>query len=382
MNSLRRHMLTTLAFGLVLVGFPGNCRAESWQVKCESWPEADQLFRRDTRWRGADAANSIDLGNGRVLWTFGDSFVDTHPDAAQRNRKRAKFIRNSVAIQQGYNPIHADFRAYWQVSEGGQLGSFFRDQEDEFFWPGGGVVLNEKVLIYLMRIRNSKARLGFSVTGWGAVLVENPHEEPSKWQMHFLTVPQNSLGVMVGSGSSVRQGDWIYSYGSDNSRRHQLYLTRVRVADVLKGDFSRLQWRNGLREDWIEQKEIDLRSPEPVMVDGQTEFTVHFDKKLDRFLLTQFKSFPQAPIMMRESRTIVGPWSEGQIVYRPEEAKLSMQDTMIYAAKAHPEQQVEGLAVTYCTNTYRLSTVRNRESVYYPRFVRMIITAQADTDAN
>ena len=39
------------------------------------WPEADSLFRSDPLWLGADAAFSVDLGRGRVLWLFGDSFV-------------------------------------------------------------------------------------------------------------------------------------------------------------------------------------------------------------------------------------------------------------------------------------------------------------------
>ena len=68
--------------------------AEEFAMRGVAWPEADQLFRRDTRWRGSDAANSIDLGEGRVLWTFGDSFVDNNPVAAQRQRKTARFIRN------------------------------------------------------------------------------------------------------------------------------------------------------------------------------------------------------------------------------------------------------------------------------------------------
>src|SRR5215467_7748298 len=42
------------------------------------WPEADCIFRSDPRWLGADAAFSVDLGQGRVLWLFGDSFVASH----------------------------------------------------------------------------------------------------------------------------------------------------------------------------------------------------------------------------------------------------------------------------------------------------------------
>jgi hypothetical protein len=41
--------------------------------RAEPWPEADALFRGDAHWVGGDGCYSIDLGDGRVLWTFGDS---------------------------------------------------------------------------------------------------------------------------------------------------------------------------------------------------------------------------------------------------------------------------------------------------------------------
>ena len=43
--------------------------------EAEAWPDGDGLFRRDPRWRGGDVASSLDLGQDRVLWLFGDSFV-------------------------------------------------------------------------------------------------------------------------------------------------------------------------------------------------------------------------------------------------------------------------------------------------------------------
>ena len=364
-----------------------SCSAEEhWTVECKPWPEADQLFHRDTRWHGADAANSVDLGGGRVLWTFGDSFIDTNPDPALRNRRRAKFIRNSVGIQTGYDPSRAEFRAYWQTKPDGKPASFFRNESEVFFWPCSGIKLQDKLLIFLMRVRNSDASLGFSVDGWGAVLISNPQDEPKEWKMNFLKTPQNSLAVMVGSGSSIRQGDWIYSYGSDNSRRHNLYLTRVLVDDVVAGNFSSLQWRNGTQEQWIDQTDIENSTPAPILTNGQSEFTVHYESKVDSYLLTQFRSFPRSPIMLRESQHLGKDWTPGQDVFKPEEAQSTNKDTMLYAAKAHPEQQADGLAVTYCSNTFDLASVRGNEALYYPRFVRFKfssdVNAQADSDTN
>lgn len=357
--------------------------AEEFAMRGAARPEADQLFRRDTRWRGSDAANSIDLGEGRVLWTFGDSFVDNNPVASQRQRKTARFIRNSIAIQRGYDPTSAEFLSYWQENREGVPTAFFRSEGEVFLWPGGGVLLDDKLLIYLVRVRNAaEARLGFAVEGWEAVLIHNAQDDPSDWEMEFVSTPQNSMGVMVGSGSSLRQGDWVYSFGSDNSRRHNLFLTRIRVADAMVGDFADLEWFNGSEEAWLKQAQIDARPPLPLVRDGQTEFTVHYEVKLDSFLLTQFQSFPRSPIIVREAQQLTGPWSNGQTVFVPEEATPSREDVMLYASKAHPEQTTEGLAVTYCTNAVRPADLLTSEELYYPRFVRFTFETQAESSAN
>jgi hypothetical protein len=56
-----------------------------------------------------------------------------------------------------------------------------------------------------MRIRNSQKELGFSILGWGAVLVDNPLDDPTKWQMEFIATPQNMQNILVGSGSSSQR---------------------------------------------------------------------------------------------------------------------------------------------------------------------------------
>jgi hypothetical protein len=41
--------------------------------EASAWREADQIFRRDPHWVGADVASSVDLGGHRTLWLFGDT---------------------------------------------------------------------------------------------------------------------------------------------------------------------------------------------------------------------------------------------------------------------------------------------------------------------
>ncbi len=71
-------------------------------IVAEPWPAADKMFKRDHRWLGGDGASSIDLGGGRVLWLFGDSFIDARD---RHLRGESVLIRNSVAIQFGHDPL-------------------------------------------------------------------------------------------------------------------------------------------------------------------------------------------------------------------------------------------------------------------------------------
>jgi hypothetical protein len=45
---------------------------------------------------GGDGASSVDLGDGRILWLFGDSWIDP---AGPGVRQGARMVSNSVAIQ-------------------------------------------------------------------------------------------------------------------------------------------------------------------------------------------------------------------------------------------------------------------------------------------
>lgn len=73
-------------------------------IWAEPWPEADALFRTDLRWLGSDDAYSVDLGAGRTLWLFGDTFISRSP---LNTRRIATMIRNSVGLQTGSNPSTA-----------------------------------------------------------------------------------------------------------------------------------------------------------------------------------------------------------------------------------------------------------------------------------
>lgn len=106
---LRWFFIAVFAFTLTA------CASEPVVKSAKLWPELDSLFQHDPRWIGGDGAYSCDLGNNRILWLFGDSSIAKD---ATRNSDTGWFIRNSLAIQTGYDPKSAYMAFYWGDKDG------------------------------------------------------------------------------------------------------------------------------------------------------------------------------------------------------------------------------------------------------------------------
>jgi len=332
-------------------------------IQAEPWPEADALFRTDPKWLGSDDAYSIDLRDGRVLWLFGDSFIST---SFLNTRRLATMIRNSVGVQTGYNPSTASMAFYWRT-ERGKSGSFFPEEDGgTWFWPGHGIVIEDKLIIFLMATRATSEGIGFEHTGWRAVSVSDPARPPSEWELRWLGTPEDRFGLIV-SGSVMRVEAFLYAFAV-REPEHTVHLVRWPVTEAMKDDLSRPQWWVGPERGWIVQQDL-LESPTPLFAEGQTEFTVHYDALLERFLAIQTVGFGRADLGFRLADFPTGPWTPIERFCRPEE--WGIPGVLIYAAKAHPHLVGRDLVLTYATNVTPFSRLVRRNDLYYPRFLRV-----------
>jgi hypothetical protein len=331
-------------------------------IQAQPWPEADALFRSDPKWLGSDDAYSIDLGDGRVLWLFGDTFIST---SFLNTRRVATMIRNSVAVQTGYDPSSASMAFAWRT-EDGKPRSFFPEDGETWFWPGHGIALEDRLIIFLMATRSSSQGIGFEHVGWRAVSISHPERPPSEWQLTWLDTPENPFGLIV-SGSVMRIEGYVYAF-SVQEPDHTIHLVRWPTARVRNEDLSRPQWWAGEDAGWVAQQELSER-PSPLFAEGQTEFTVHYEPLLDQFLEIQTVGFGQADLGFRLTDAPTGPWTPVERFYRPEEWETSR--ILIYAAKAHPQLTGADLILTYATNTLPFARLVRRSDLYYPRFLRV-----------
>jgi len=334
-----------------------------FSITAEPWPQADKLFRSDPHWLGSDDAYSIDLGHERVLWLFGDTFIN--PDGGG-NRKNATLTRNSVAIQRGYNPSLASIKFYWSTGRDGKPESFFRGSEDIWFWPGGGICIDKKLVIFLMKIRHSNKGFRFDVTGWTAVMIENSHATPSEWTIRRLGTPKNRFNVIIGSASVIYRDDFVFAFGAD-SKTHHVYVVRWPISSFLDGDLMTPQWWTGTSDGWIEEPLLD-KKPAPLFSKGQMEFTVHYSPLLKLFLQVQTGSFQDPSMAFRAATDIKGPWSLLQNFYKPMEAGQS--NLIIYAGKSHPELTGADIVFTYAVNSTDFGQLLRDHRIYYPAFLK------------
>ena len=370
-TKIQRAMIRGLLAVFVAAGSFAASHDEPRVVSVAPWPEADALFHRDPRWLGSDCAYSIDLGGGRVLWLFGDTFVATS-DAYKR--RESKMPRNTVALQRGYDPAKADMQFYWNRRDGAPA-SFFPDEDWGWYWPGGGIRLDDRLLLFLVKVRRTgDGMFGFAAIGTSAVAIDNPDETPDRWHLRMTEVPPNDYNVMVGSGSVLRAGDQVLAFGSvEPGPGHNIFLVRWPLAAVRRLDFAATEWWDATAGRWTLQRELSAR-PVPVFGNAQTEFSVHRDARSGRFIEIQTRGFGGADLAFRSAPAPTGPWSAPQSFHRPAESSLPR--VLVYAGKAHPELTGADLVVTYATNT-DWDRCLDDPAIYYPRILKVTLDAAA-----
>jgi hypothetical protein len=308
----------------------------------------------------------VDLGDGRTLWLFGDSWTDP---SGQGKRQGARMISNSVAIQHGADPSTATISFYWGRAADGSAAAFVPDRGGDALWFGNGVRVGDRLVLFLSRVlRGTGTGLGFESVGWTALLVENPDAEPSAWRMHTLETPANPLGVLIGCAAVLRIGEHVYALGSEDPvKSHPIYVVRWLAEDLRRGTLLEPEWWAGERLGWIPNSASARRWP--LFENGQSDLTIHLDRDTGRYLEVQTQGFGPADVVARAAPALTGPWSATRLLYRPPE--YYRPNIMIYSAKAHPQLAGADLVLTYATNTFRFAEQLTDSAIYYPRFVRL-----------
>jgi len=324
------------------------------------WPEADAMFQSTANFLGGDSAYSADLGAGRVLWLFGDTFVGQD----RSTREGSDLVRNSIIIQQGYDPSSAAFELYIGDRDG-SADAFISPTEPNWFWPGPAVVVGTQLLLTFYEVQKVTTGLGFEVFASAAFMVSNPEAPPSDWAMTELDIPALPTGVRFGLGALWLDDDYLYAFMPLEPGNKDIYLARWDSGNVASGDLSAPQFFAG-DSAWSKEP-----SESVVIVErAQTEFSVHLDANSNRFIMVSVDGFGGSNIVRRVAERPEGPWSQASVLTRPSESDRGA-GSLVYSAKAHPFLTGGESVITYSSNDLDFNTLLTDMSIYFPRLQRL-----------
>ena len=317
------------------------------------------IFKKDKYWRGADGAATIELSSGKILWLFSDTFIDQDGSGKRSNSKT--MIRNSIAIQDS-NTLKSKLTYYFKGSDQ-KPEDFFNVPGKSWFWTGHGLSIKNKLVIFLIEETSTNTGIGFEAIGWYVAIIDNPADNPDKWIINYFKGPK-TFNVIVGSSAVLKDENYVYAFGVKEPETHETYLLRFEKRKLMNGDLSNLEW-------WTNNEWSDKVNEEPKsssLFIAQTEFSVHYDQDLKKFIQIQTYGFGTASIGYRLAEQLYGPWSEPVLFYTP---LLQEEKEFVYTANAHPEYNSDELIITYNINNGDFQRLISNEDIYFPKIIKL-----------
>ena len=365
--------------------------------------EWDALFTRTEGWTGGDVAGSIDLGDGRTVWVFGDSWVGGVAEG--KHAPGSWMVNNTIAIHDssslGHNraPLYKNLKFFWGPDNQQKNPTAWvipnEKADTEWFWTsGGGVVLpgpdeQNRLVIFLFHLTKKgeeDSSWNFKGIGCAMAIVDDIGQPVEKWKPRQVLIPygENSTsetknqdvthinwGVSAWSskpGNSPQRMNWLYIYGVEDS---DLWNKKLMLARVLPEEIEEVaKWEYYSGEGgWSS----DMHRAVPVTENISSELSVEeyrTDGKSTFIMVYSEPSFSPR-ILVKTAENPEGPWSEPKAVYTVPGLDRG-KDYFTYAAKGHLHLSRPGeLLITYVINANDFWDAASDATIYRPRFVRV-----------
>jgi tetratricopeptide (TPR) repeat protein len=358
----------------------------------------DALFDRASGWTGGDGAYAIPLSGderpgaaGQTFWTFNDTFIGQVNN--NDDRIGAKLVRNTHGLMTGNAPNPNQVEFFVRQAPSGNPSAWFKPdtQSQHWFWLNDGVVANNKLYIFALRMKPIREVQGDGLFDYAydgiSLLSDNlvlrnrqPNPEPMKTYQQVNTPLYVSSRCDRGStifGQSVmsntpaagapKPDGYIYLYGVRNDLDNKkLVVSRVLPEEI--EDFTKYQYWNG--QQWgISPEEV-----KPMADHLSSEFSVSPLADGRYILVYQVDDFLSQTVAVRYANNPTGPWSEPIPIWNTQERDIRLH-TFTYGAKAHPHLSQPGeLLISYQRNTFKNSEQYDRADIYRPRFLRLPLT--------
>jgi hypothetical protein len=362
MNSGRRRFLGLASAGLVSAPLLRNLEAIGQVAAQTRRPDesriksarhlGNQFLVNSVGVTGMDGATSTLVPSGESLWVFGDTVEG--PFKSIHGLDLSRLRSNTAAIVPRQDPSRGIKQFRFLATADGkrprQIVPFAAGEDPAVHrvWAIHGVYLAQRLYLFYHRITLLKGVdvfASFQLDGMGIARADGMAE----FRFERLVAPDGSHEFWKGNepsfGVFVEQADdHVYLWGCLQTA---MYLARVRpdsIEDITSYEYlveAPSSTHPNVKPRWARRFEPTAKLFDAV----PNEMSATYNRYLDCYVA--FHSLHREhKIVMRTSPRITGPWSDGEIVFRPE--RIADGD-LIYAAKEHPELAQDNGRVMYIT---------------------------------
>ncbi|MEP6467693.1 MAG: DUF5005 domain-containing protein, partial [Parafilimonas sp.] len=187
----------------------------------------DSVFTRyGNGWTGGDGAISYHLPDGRVMWLWGDSFLDTVYQ--NRHRPVVGFIHNQLTTM---DMNGGNFTTYYGGTKKNPK-PYFQAKGNLFYWPCFAFMSknNTNVYVFLDKVNASgSGSFDFKVVGVDVAILNYPSLSIQR------IVPFSKDTTVIWDGDAFENNDgYVYLYGTESTKYNKfIHVARTEKANPL-----------------------------------------------------------------------------------------------------------------------------------------------------
>jgi|ERR1035437_1027403 hypothetical protein len=360
-----RRILNYFAFLTLLF----SADALAWGGACT--PSFPLEHGQQLSWQGADDAYSVPLPDGRDVWIFGDTLYG--PERfVQGNDPRMTHSSIGISTCDGKGQWHLKY--FFKRDKKGQAASFFVPKDPvHWYWAMDGFVSNGNLWITLLCIKPASHpepwAMNFETCGTDLARISNPGQNPDRWNISYFPLVKDGVKAYPSASAVVLNG-YVYIFALYESASRSLLATRIPLGGL--GDpQAHLEY---LAADGTWPPGFSPEHAKVIMQKGTTELSIRYHPDLKQWIAVLIDpNFFSEKMLLRNAPDLMGPWTEGQVIYRIPEMLPGPQrdkDTFCYAGKEHPELESHGeLLFTYVCNTMAVPKLTSEPNIYFPQVV-------------
>lgn len=312
-------------------------------------PYWDSVFTRyGNGWTGGDGAYSLRLPDGRSLWLWGDSFLDTV--FSNRTRPVQGFIHNQMVTT---DSLGGNFTTYFGGTKASPKAYFEASNANQYYWPTSAFVNQQKNKVYVMMVKIKPATGGFKIVGTDVATLDYPSLKIKGMKKFY-------VGDFIDwSSTTMDNGDgYIYLYGVEGTKYNK-YIHVARTSAV--NPFQTVEYFDST--NWT----TDIAKSARVQGGVSESFSV-FKNNGGYYLVSQANLLSE-DIYIWNAVSPTGPFYNKRFLYTTPELTNS---TWTYNATAHTELSKDGkLLIGYCMNTNTTAQLYNNVDTYRPYFIEV-----------